>query len=352
MKCKKIIALALVFACLLLCGCERTYQEKRSTKKERQVVAMVGEYEVKYELVRALFYTYKADVDKGDESVWTSDHATSYLTQVMQKVEPALCRIYGTLDYAKQCGIDPFGEKINEQVEEYVRIDIEGGVVGGNQVKGYGSRKAYLKALEERHITDSVNRLLYRYSACISALHTYYTGTYAEGQINVDKSAIEAYYQSDDCLHFSWAKLEKTGMLTEEKMKILAAEAREKIMACDTYEEMQPLILSYSLSMTAEDVEQGIYVSKNSLDKAYAPLISVAETLSPLEVSEVIELFDGYYILVGLSKSYTYLDTTQGMEKIETLYLEHQMYKALDEHVSAREITFRVEMDTYPLPLE
>ena len=351
MKSKRLIAFVLALACLLLCGCERNYKEEKSSKKDRQVVATVGNYEVKYELVRALFYVYKADVDKGDESVWSSPEASNYFSEVMAMVEPMICKIYGTLDFAKQCGIEPFGDKINEQVEAYVRMDIEGGMVGTTEVEGYGSRKAYLEALEERHITDSVNRLLYRYSACISALNTYYVNTYANGAIRVDRESIEAYYQSDDCLHFGWAKLEKSNVLSNEQMLILANTARENLLACTSYEQMRPIILSYSLSLTAEDVEQGLYFSKNSLDAAYQPLIEVAEQLSPLQVSEVISLFDGYYILIGLQKQNSYLDTTVGAKEIETLYLEHLMYQAIDEHIASHSVTFKVDMSTYALPL-
>lgn len=69
---KRAVSLFLLLAILLslLVGCKEKYPKIESTDEEARVVATLsvgeGEYELKYELYRALFFTYKSEVDGGD----------------------------------------------------------------------------------------------------------------------------------------------------------------------------------------------------------------------------------------------------------------------------------------------
>ena len=66
---KRAVSLFLLLAILLslLVGCKEKYPEIESTDKEATVVARLSvgenEYELRYELYRALFLTYKSEID-------------------------------------------------------------------------------------------------------------------------------------------------------------------------------------------------------------------------------------------------------------------------------------------------
>ena len=105
---KTLLLFLLIGTMLLLSSCG--YREERSSRKDRQVVATVGDYEVRYELVRALFHVVKEDVDGGDETVWQGEDANLYFDAAMEKVETYLLSIFGTFAYAESIGIDPYGK--------------------------------------------------------------------------------------------------------------------------------------------------------------------------------------------------------------------------------------------------
>ena len=47
---KTAISLLLICTTLLLTGCSGGYREERSSRKDREIVAKIGKFEIKYEL--------------------------------------------------------------------------------------------------------------------------------------------------------------------------------------------------------------------------------------------------------------------------------------------------------------
>ena len=156
---KRIISavLLVVVLSLMLVSCNK-YPPKKSTREERRVVmtlSLDGEkYEVKYELYRALFLNYKNQVDSGNHSVWASEQKNEYIDRINAIIARKAAEIYSVFHLAGKLGIDPYSKDVNEQIEEYVRISVEGNEA---DVMGFGGDyDAYLEYMETGSIPEDV----------------------------------------------------------------------------------------------------------------------------------------------------------------------------------------------------
>ena len=351
MKCirRGLVALLLCLSMLFLWGCEKEgiYKEERSSLKDRKVMAKVGDYKVRYELMRALFYTVKDGVDNGDDSVWSSEQADEYFDAAMVEIESALRQIYGTFAHLEACGIDPFGDDIDELVYEYVRKDIEGGYANNNYITGYGSKDAYLKALEDRHFTDAANRILYRMAAASSVLHDYYLETYADGSIAISDDMIKNFLLSDDCIHVHWVYIERNSHYTDAQQQAYLDEVWQKLKALEGSPNILQLVITYGYNLAAANLENGFYITETTMGSTYRPIVEAAKTLSPYEVSSVVECADGYYILVGLQKNADDLLVNSVYKEVTNLYITNQLYTDIDLAGQALDITYKKAFDKY-----
>ena len=130
---KKIVCIILAIACMIpfaSCKKEEFYPEIPSTEEESRVVFSFKlddeVYEVKYELYRTLFLTYKKDVDGGDNSVWTSEDKNSYVNRIDAKIIDAAANIFTVLHLAKKAGYDPFSKEVDTTIREYVKHSVDG----------------------------------------------------------------------------------------------------------------------------------------------------------------------------------------------------------------------------------
>lgn len=341
---RRFVALALAVLCLLcLVSCDK-YPEKKSSRKERTVMADVGSYEVTYELYRALYHTYRFAVDGGDESVWTGRDSETYRARLQQMIEEQYKELFGTFELASACNIDPYGRGIDDLVSEYVRVEIEGGTYSGAEIAGYGSRDAYLKALEEAHFTDSVHRLFLRRQACLERITAYYRDTFADGTVGQDEATVRAFYESDDCLRFLWVRREKTDAFDQ---KAWMQEALGVLEGCSTYEKRREQMILYGYNLSPDDAERGIFVTAATADPIYETIV---QTLSGLEVGQlsgIIETYEGYYILMKLPKDSALPDDPDVLYALSELYTEHCLYTRLSEVVSSMTVSYRAAFDRY-----
>ena len=345
---KRILALLLVLCSLCLTSCGGKYREVRSSRKDRQVVAQIGKYDVKYEIVRALFHTMKPDVDGGDESVWDSAEAPVYFERTMDKVEKYLLDIFGAFALAESIGIDPYGKEIDEMIDSYVTIDIDGGSFNGTTIQGYGSKKAYLEALAKFHYTDSANRFMYRYTATVAKIHEYYTQTFANGTIAISDVILQQFLLGPDVVHVHWVYREKTDEYTDEKWdEYMQDEVRAQLLPLEGREEILDEVRRMALYLTEINMQHGFYLTENTVGMQYAKIVETAKWLSPYEVSDVIEVGDGYYVLVGMERDAAVLGTNTGMSQITQLYLEYNMYNDIAKKIKDFEITYKPAFDQY-----
>lgn len=338
--------LAVLLTLLALSGCEKSYKEARSSLSERRVIAHAGDYEVRYELFRALFLNYKSSVDGGDNRVWTGPEANVYFERAKALCEEAMRSIFGTFAFAKSMGIDPYSEEADRRVAEYVKATIEGGFVNGNYIEGFGgSVSDYRKSLEERHMTDAVNRLLFRYSICNTMLYEYYTDTFGGGTIQTDGDTIRAFYNSDACVRLTWIAVPKNTVLTESQSEALANAKRSDLIACATMAEKLQYVAFHNLQ--AAGMDKGVFMTEATCDADYKAVLTEAMTLQAGEVGQVVEAYDAFYIPLRLEKEAGYLSDTAGMNAIINLYIEHVMYTEIEEAEKALTIDYTAAFDKY-----
>ena len=345
---KTAISLLLICTTLLLTGCSGGYREERSSRKDREIVAKIGKFEIKYELVRALFHTVKGDVDGGDETLWTSDKADEYFAQAMKKVEEYLLSIYGTFAYAKSIGIDPYGREIDKMIDAYVKTDIDGGYINGTQIQGYGSKDAYLETLAKYYYTDSANRMMYRYTAVTSKIHDYYTQTFADGSISINETVLREFLLGPDVIHVHWVQREKTAEFTDEQWDThMEEEVRAELLKYQGSVEVLDAVRRLTIYLPEGNMQNGFYLTQNTTGPQYQHLIEVAKWLSPYEVSEVVIAGGIHYVLVGMERDTNVLSSSSGLSQVTQLYLEYRMYNAIEEAHTNFQVEYTNAFDKY-----
>ena len=343
---KTLLLFLLIGTMLLLSSCG--YREERSSRKDRQVVATVGDYEVRYELVRALFHVVKEDVDGGDETVWQGEDANLYFDAAMEKVETYLLSIFGTFAYAESIGIDPYGKEIDKMVNDYVTTDIDGGYINGTQIKGYGSKKAYLEALAKYYYTDSANRLMYRYTAVTSEIHDYYIQTYAGGTIPISESILSEFLLGPDVIHVHWVERQQSAEFTDEQWEThMEDEVRAKLLEYEGSAEVLDMVRQLTIYLPDGNMQNGFYLTLNTVGPQYQALAETAKWLSPYEVSEVIYAGGSSYVLVGMERDVNILSSSSGLSQVTQLYLETLMYSAIEDTHADFEVSYTKAFDAY-----
>ena len=96
---KKIISFILLLAIsLALVSCGSEFEPVKSTEAEAKTVLTIeygGEkYEVAYELYRALFLTYRDEIDGGDRGAWSGEDKEDYENRINEKIFDSIAEIY------------------------------------------------------------------------------------------------------------------------------------------------------------------------------------------------------------------------------------------------------------------
>ncbi len=290
--------LAVVFS-LASCGKDE-YPEIASSKKEATPVATLGGHEVKYELFRAYFSAmYSGKTEGMTEEEWESAK-----TAVLREI----ALLYATLDVAEANGVDPYGDAIDEEVKERVKIDYEGGEANGYVIEGAGSREKYKEALAAANLTDAVNRLIYRCDATQAALYEYLVTNYAYGKDTGAESDARAFFDSDDCAHGVWVYVQYDlydQWNGSSDARAFAEEQRSRLAAATDYSAVLGVLRDTFSDqvLSADEMRHGFYVSKNQgnnpLQRA---LVSDIFSLSPFACGEIREGDGGVWFAVGLRK--------------------------------------------------
>ncbi len=329
--CIRATACALLFAlCLTLFGCG-DYKPIKSSKSELRPVAELGGETVRFELLRAFFFAEASAL--GTPSAFEGEGGDELTARALSDAMLEIAELYATLAVCRKYGIDPYSKSVDKKINEWVKADIEGGVVDGIPVLGHGSQKKYLAALGESHLNDSVNRLLYRVTISSSLLYEMQVENLGEGENALTEEALREFYLSDACTRISWFYLSHDSLsgLPEGKMERVHAE----LLACTDYEEMKRIMIGNS-TLSAQDIEDGFFIGSHAgIGGTYRELIAHAFSLGENEVSrEIIETADGKYILIGLEKPEVgsalyekYRESLHALCLSDRLYAEIEAYR-------------------------
>lgn len=341
---KKILAILLIISTLLvLPSCKRgEYEPQESTEEESRVVMTLSidgkDYEVKYELYRALFLNYKSEIDGGDSSVWNGENKEEYVAKIDSIILDRITEIYAAFAICERINFDIYSKDVEKKIQENIKTSVEGGTYGSTTIQGYDSYEDYLAALKKANLNYSVQVLLFRYAIAVDAIDTYYIGTassddvninMSEGAITYDKDDVKAFYDSDDCVRVLRASYQKaisyTPKESAEKLRAkLAAAADSGNTAAEKEAAVVNTIMASGNYANAGEIRNGYIIGKYNLDRSYyGDMTDAAFALEIGEVSECINIVtdveNAYYILYRADKSNEHFE--ENYDSIRYIYL-------------------------------
>ena len=339
---RKLISILLIIICLFLTvSCGGEYEPIPSTDEEARVVMTFSfeneKYEMKYELYRTFFLTYKNTVDGGDSSVWSGDERNEYIAKIDEMIVSAACDIFATLHIAKKIGKDPFSNSYDEKIKDLIKTSIEGGADSDGAIEGFGGDyDAYLESLSDYYMNYSVSTLFLRYSLAYTDVINYYKGnTYEEnldegiqiGELKFDEEDVLEFYRGDASARVLLATLD-TRSFSENR----ANEIRNKIESFTSEDAVIKYILSFTAT-TEEDAAKGMLIGRTSLDDAYYSAVTKAAfELAPHETSKVITVSTGseskYYILYKTDKSEEYYN--ENKTDVYSAFIDNEIGKIIN----------------------
>ena len=317
------LALALVLIVCTLAGCagNEYYPEIESTEEESAVLltlSLDGEtYEIKYELYRTLFLTYKSEVDGGDATVWQADNKQEYIDEINEIVIEKAAHIYSIIHLAEKCGLAPYSAEVDNKIRDYVKYSVDGYADADVSAVGFeGDYEAYLASLAEVYMNYSVQALMFRYAIAYDALMLYYYGNVdeenptsdmASGAIAVTDEKLSDYYHSADSARVLLATINAT---------YFSRERAEELRTAIASKSGDGAVSSYIIGSTGTaeyDAIYGMLIGKNTLDDSLSTkLADAAHALAIGETSRVIEYETDsgsyYYVLYRVEKSDEYFN--------------------------------------------
>jgi hypothetical protein len=309
-------------------------------------------YEVKYELYRAFFLTYKSQVDGGNADVWTSENKAEYVERINNIILDRITDIYAAFALCERIGFDIYSKDVEKEIKEYVKTSVEGGSYGSKTMQGYESYDDYLSALKLANLNYSVQTLMFRYAIAIDAIDTHYIGTASADDVNYDitlgtltfsRDDVKAFYNSDSCAKVLRASFQKiiyytpyeTAIALRDKLVSAAASAQTPQEKDDAV--LNAIIKSGYFSNAAE-IENGYVIGKYNLERTYYgdmtdAVFSVAEGEVTDPISIVTDEEDTYYVIYRTYKSDEHFEANY--ESIKYVYLRNCVGKITYEIAEA-----------------
>ena len=274
-----------------------------SSEEEARVVGRCGGYEIRYEELRYVTHIHRASLDKemGKYQDLDEDGKARYEEELESRVAKDLRNNYAVLTLCEKYGVDTD----SKEAKNYVNDSIS------SLVDELGGKKQYKAWLAKNKLTDAFLRLMYKVAYLETALcdkltiekneikySTANLDDFVDEFVMVDESyvkVIHAFYPND----FDYTADKKAGNTAKETAEgvlqgILAAENDE-----DRLELMKsaiggaPFVAGYSTTGT------DYYITFAQMHIDYE---NVAFSLSEYEVSSVLELDEGCYIIMRVPK--------------------------------------------------
>lgn len=331
---KKILALLLIFAfAFSLASCVK-YKPQKSTKEESRVLYELKDgkngYDVKYELYRLFFLTYRDSIDGGDPTVWSGDNADTYAEKINALILDRVCEIYAVFALCDEIGIDLYSKETDKKVEELLAVSVEGGTYGGEYYEGFDSYDDYLAELKAAGGNYAVSDLLFRYAIGLTVLTEHYAGLGdGLGNLMPTDEELTAFFESDDTarilfLYFDRAIAEDNPARVTNIHDTIEDTTKSELSKEQKDDKITTYVLGQMSNMAEANVKSGEIVTAYTLDSvSYAGVADVIFLLSDGEVSELCDIvsdaFDGVYFIYRMSKPENYL--TQNRDRVMDAYI-------------------------------
>ena len=370
-KMKKILAILLALATVLtFAACNKNknknYPPVESTKEEARTVMTLSidgkTYDVRYELYRAFFLTYKSQVDGGNPDVWTGPDKDVYVEKINDLVINRIAEIYSAFAICERIDFDIYSSDVENKIKENIRISVEGGTYGSTAVQGFDSYEDYLAALKAMNLNYSVQTLLFRYAIAVDAIDTYYIGTATSDDVNYDitmgalkysKDDVKTFYFSDECVRVLRASFPKGISYTPlERAESLKAKLETAAAQCDALgdkeDKVRNAIIGSNLYLNDAELKSGYVIGRHNLERGYyGDMTDAAFSLAEGEVSDPISIAtdveDAYYVLYRTYKSEANFEANY--DSIKYVYLMNYVGKI--SHGVADQLKTSVSLTDY-----
>ena len=298
-----IVAMILT-AVFLLSACSSVTD---SSDEELLVVGSCGGYDVKYEELRFLTLTCKAELEaKYGEDIFSeasSKYVGDYAAELEAMVSEQICQNYASLTVFKQNGIRTTDAETRKYVNDYVT----------SVVNSFKDEEEYVAYLDECFMNDSVLRFN---TALESCFYRYYEKVAEQ----YDEDAYNAVMNADGFIRTMSIFIKNDKGEDVDRNRRDAEKVRAEIAAGEP-------ITSYIGTKYNQDVGScDYYFMKGYFDEAYE---EAAFALEIGEISQVVETDDGFYIIERMELSPTYM--LGNMAALKSIYFECKMYEAINE---------------------
>lgn len=334
----------------------------KSTAEEAKAVGACGGYEVKYEELRYITLLHKASLNAEMENYEELDATArkAYEDELELRVLQSLKSNYKVLSLCDEYGIDTDSLDVDDHVQDEIEALIE------DKEAFDGDVKKYKEWLAENGLTDSFLRLMYK----VNYLETILLDYFVENKIDIaydseDLNAFVKYVMSSE----DWARtihvyypLEHPWSDPDNVPAEMMAVDREYIeKTVSKYNASESVQKAYEHICSGKNGEERFYImqksevaaaptteftiSGNGLYFTHGQMNKLYETaafaLEPYDVSEIIALDEGYYIIMRLP-----LDEDDVRKNAKSLLSQYQ-YAALKKHLDAREGEISFEGNAY-----
>ena len=274
----------------------------KSSEEDSRVVGTVGKYEVKYQEIKYLSIatSYELDEKYGEYSTLPADRKALYDEELRATVCEKVKDNYVVLALCEEYGIDPYSREVDKLVNDDIK----------SLVDEVGGKKNYKKWLADNHLTDEVVRFVYRVDHLEALLVTELekagkfqyvvpTPEFLDFVMGSDTfiKVIHAYYPKDMDFYKGFEDPLKSPKLRADEglshLKAAGNDDGDRLSAMRTVIGIAPFVQGYSV--TGFDY----YITPGQMHEDYD---EAAFALELYEYSEIIELEEGYYVIMRVPK--------------------------------------------------
>jgi hypothetical protein len=322
---KRLMICALALLLLLTCACS-------GNRQERKVVGSCAGYDVLYEELRYVTLTYKEMFRATyGENIW-DDPATAeqYRAELEETVHRVMLNNYAVLAACAAHAITA-EDLESDAIQSAVDAKIE------EAIEGYGGEKEFEKALQDMYMTEHFLRF------CLTVAQLENELKYALIDINRIENDVDrfmkwiedgngVYVQHIFVRNDAGEDPEQNRALAEDvRVQILGGTDISKFVGSSVNDDLQNVAPYY--------IVRDVYVE--ALESAALSLGNVGE------VSQVVEVEDGYYVLVRMEESFGENgEKLSLMPKVTSLLTSYQWAK-VEAYVDTYRADLKIEWNEY-----
>ncbi len=318
---KKFARIIALLSCLCLTlatfgGCTSTKDE--NDIDEKTTVLQAAGSDISYGMYRYFFLNYKSAYSKEEIEA----NAENIYADIEKNAIESCKSVAVVLSIAREYGILPTDSQIQADIENTIASIKEQYIDEKSDKKG---EKGYALQLSQNYMTDTVLRTLIAVDLCESAL---YTKMLEEAvHLTADDEVISPILYGDEFIRVVQIYIDAGNGKDPETNRRDAQSLLEKLRAGADFDK---LVGDYSNDYTM--TPDGYYINRGYMSEEFE---NVAFSLAVGQISEVLELEDGFHIIKRLDKDAEYIE--KNYEKLKDQYLYCKFYDYIDERAATVE---------------